>query len=202
MEKKVRAQIAIVTPNTLAGIGLSAIIERMIPDAQVMLFNRFEMLKDADDGTFFHYFISARLLMEQASYFLQLERLHRTIVLCHDVQQPHLPQQLHTLNVCQEEEALVKDLLRLAAAGHKGHHPQHPHPQTDIPRTPLTPREVDVLRLIVSGFINKEIDDKLNISLTTVISHRKNLMEKLNIKSVSSLTIYAVTHGLIRAEEI
>ena len=59
-----------------------------------------------------------------------------------------------------------------------------------------------VLTFIVRGYINKEIADKLNISLTTVISHRKNIMEKLNIRSISGLTIYAVMNGFIEAESI
>mgnify|MGYP000121560979 FL=1 len=50
--------------------------------------------------------------------------------------------------------------------------------------------------------INKEIADKLNISLTTVISHRKNITEKLGIKSVAGLTIYAVMHGYVEADRI
>ena len=47
------------------------------------------------------------------------------------------------------------------------------------------------------GYINKEIADKLNISLSTVITHRRNIMEKLNAKSVSALTIYAVMQGFV-----
>jgi DNA-binding NarL/FixJ family response regulator len=53
------------------------------------------------------------------------------------------------------------------------------------------------MALIVQGFINKEVADKLNIGLSTVITHRKNIMEKLGLKSVSALTIYAVTHGYV-----
>ena len=56
--------------------------------------------------------------------------------------------------------------------------------------------------LIVQGMINKEIAEKLNISLTTVISHRKNIMDKLGVKSVSALTIYAVMHGYIDINKI
>ena len=55
----------------------------------------------------------------------------------------------------------------------------------------LSNREIEVLSLVVQGYINKEIALKLNISLTTVITHRKNIMEKLGMKSVSALTIYA-----------
>ena len=66
----------------------------------------------------------------------------------------------------------------------------------------LSSREIEVLVLITKGLINKEIADKLNISLTTVITHRKNITEKLGIKSVSGLTIYAVMNGYIEADRI
>ena len=66
----------------------------------------------------------------------------------------------------------------------------------------LSAREIEVLALITKGLINKEIADKLNISLTTVITHRKNIVEKLGIKSVSGLTIYAVMHGYVDADRI
>ena len=61
----------------------------------------------------------------------------------------------------------------------------------------LSDREIEVMSLIVQGFINKEIADKLHISLSTVITHRKNIMDKLGLRSVSALTIYAVTHGYV-----
>lgn len=61
----------------------------------------------------------------------------------------------------------------------------------------LTNREMEVLRLVTQGLMNKEIADKLNISLHTVISHRKNLTEKLGIKTVSGLTVYAMMHNII-----
>ena len=66
----------------------------------------------------------------------------------------------------------------------------------------LSNREIEVLSLIVQGLINKEIAEKLNISLTTVITHRKNIMDKLGMKSVSALTIYAVMHGYIDINKI
>ena len=66
----------------------------------------------------------------------------------------------------------------------------------------LSVREIEVLVLITKGLINKKIADKLNISLTTVITHRKNITEKLGIKSVSGLTIYAVMNGYIEADRI
>lgn len=72
-------------------------------------------------------------------------------------------------------------------------HDQHSHDE----RQPISQRELDVLKLIASGFLNKEIADKLNISLNTVLSHRKNITSKLGIKTVSGLTFYCISHGYI-----
>lgn len=61
----------------------------------------------------------------------------------------------------------------------------------------LSSREIEVLRLISSGKLNKEIADELCISVNTVITHRKNLSSKLGIKSASGLSLYAMMNGLI-----
>ena len=61
----------------------------------------------------------------------------------------------------------------------------------------LTNREIEVLKLITKGFINKEIADKLSISLNTVLTHRKNIIAKTGIKTVSGLTIYCISKGLL-----
>ena len=66
----------------------------------------------------------------------------------------------------------------------------------------LTNREIEVMSLIVQGYINKEIASRLNIGLATVITHRKNIMDKLGFKSVSALTIYAVMQGYVDINRI
>jgi len=61
----------------------------------------------------------------------------------------------------------------------------------------LTEREKDVLLWLVKGMQNKEIADKLNISIHTVISHRKNITQKTGIKSQAGLVIYAISNKLM-----
>lgn len=61
----------------------------------------------------------------------------------------------------------------------------------------LTPREIEVLKLIANQLSSKEISDTLHISLNTVETHRKNLIAKLNVKNVVGLAIYAVKHNII-----
>ena len=61
----------------------------------------------------------------------------------------------------------------------------------------LSNREIEVLKLITKGMINKEIAEELCISLNTVLTHRKNITAKLGIKTVSGLTFYAMMNGFI-----
>lgn len=61
----------------------------------------------------------------------------------------------------------------------------------------LSEREIQVLQQLVHGLSNKEIADKLYISTHTVISHRKNIIQKTGIKSQSGLTIYALSNKII-----
>ncbi|QGY46297.1 hypothetical protein GM418_22320 [Maribellus comscasis] len=68
-------------------------------------------------------------------------------------------------------------------------------------REQLTPRETDVLKHLVQGMSNKEIADQLNISIHTVVSHRKNIVQKTGIKSQSGLTIYAISNNIINIED-
>lgn len=66
----------------------------------------------------------------------------------------------------------------------------------------LTAREIDVLKQVALGLSNKEIGDRLFISVHTVITHRKNITEKLGIKSISGLTVYAILNGIIDTNTI
>ena len=66
----------------------------------------------------------------------------------------------------------------------------------------LSNRETDVLVALVKGLTNKEISDKLFISVHTVITHRKNIVRKTGIKSVSGLTVYALLNNLVDESEI
>ena len=61
----------------------------------------------------------------------------------------------------------------------------------------LTMREREVLQLIAEGYHTKDIGDRLHISPKTVLVHRDNLMKKLDIDSIASLTRYALRHGIV-----
>jgi len=64
----------------------------------------------------------------------------------------------------------------------------------------LTPREVEVLRLVAEGRTNQEIADQLTLSIKTVQTHRANVMEKLELRDITHLVRFAIHHGLITPE--
>jgi DNA-binding NarL/FixJ family response regulator len=61
----------------------------------------------------------------------------------------------------------------------------------------LTDREREVLQLLAEGRPNKDVATLLNLGLSTVESHRANLMEKLNLHNTAEIVLYAVRKGLI-----
>lgn len=73
---------------------------------------------------------------------------------------------------------------------------------TETDSTELSEREQEVLIAVVKGLINKEIASTLNISIHTVMSHRKNITRKTGIKSISGLTVYALFNNLIKQEDV
>jgi DNA-binding NarL/FixJ family response regulator len=65
------------------------------------------------------------------------------------------------------------------------------------PHEILSKREIEILKMFAEGFINKEIADRLFISIRTVESHKNHIMQKLNLKTQVELVKYAIRHNLI-----
>jgi DNA-binding NarL/FixJ family response regulator len=61
----------------------------------------------------------------------------------------------------------------------------------------LTPRELEVLQLICSGMSNREIAERLGLSINTVAVHRANIMSALGLHKTAELVVYAITNGLV-----
>ena len=204
--------LAIIDSNMLSCMGLQQILEDIVPMFEVKHFTSFEEMQQADHGQFIHYFIASRFYFEHTSYFRNSDR--RAIVMVNgDMQIAGML----TLNVCQPEHRLVAAILSLHSQGHArsmgGHcamgHPDMSHvgmSHADMghqhPAPILSPRETEVAVLLSKGLINKEIADQLNISLTTVISHRKNIMEKLHANSLANIIVYTIMNGLVEVGEI
>jgi DNA-binding NarL/FixJ family response regulator len=81
--------------------------------------------------------------------------------------------------------AIVRDYLDRASRGEA------------IPEDPLTPRELEVVKLIAEGLTGEEIAEQLVISKKTVDRHRANILEKLGMRNRVELTRYAIRRGLV-----
>ena len=194
-----RPKIAIVDSNTLAVLGLKQLLQNVMPIMKVDTFGSFAELESNQPETYFHYFVSMGIVLSNRPFFLEHRR--KTIVLTLSLSDSAQFSNFHSLYINQPEQQLVRSLLMLQQHANSGGRKLPPLPPV-LQQKVLTNREIEVMSLIVQGFINKEIADKLNIGLSTVITHRKNIMEKLGIKSVSALTIYAVTHGYVDINKI
>ena len=70
-----------------------------------------------------------------------------------------------------------------------------------VARSPLTEREREILQLLAEGRSSKEIAAHIGVSVKTVETHRRNMMQKLNMRSVAELTKYAIREGLISVDD-
>lgn len=68
--------------------------------------------------------------------------------------------------------------------------------------TSLSTRETEIVGLIASGVSTREIADQLCLSTHTIYTHRKNIMKKLQINSVSEMVMYAVNSGIVKRQQI
>lgn len=74
------------------------------------------------------------------------------------------------------------------------------HTEEENNQSVLSSREKEILAHVAQGLTNKEIADVLNISVFTVTTHRKNISQKLGIRSIAGLTVYAVMNHLISGD--
>lgn len=193
-------KIAIIHPDTLAAIGLKQILHDVMPIIVVDTFRSVkELFADGDANGYFHYFAEARIISEDRAFFDNNKR--KTIVLNPSTDIPQPLTGFHILCTTQPEKQLIKSLLALEQTAHAAGR-NLPNTGSEQAGKHLSAREIEVMSLIVKGFINKEIADRLNIGLSTVVTHRRNIMEKLGLKSVSALTIYAVTRGYVNINDI
>ena len=194
-----RPKIAIIDSNTLAAMGLKQMLQNVMPIMSVDTYGSFVELEANQPDQYFHYFVAIAVVLENKSFFDQRKR--KTIVLTLSLDTMSQLSEFNCLCINVPEQELVRSLLMLEQHAHgKGEH--LPPMPAILKRKILSDREIEVMSLIVQGLINKEIADRLNIGLATVITHRKNIMEKLGMKSVSALTIYAVMHGYVDINKI
>ena len=97
-----------------------------------------------------------------------------------------------------QHEAIFSEHTGIPAA--EGYNKEFPQAnRISSSSSPLTARQLEVLRLLVEGRRSKEIAETLNLSVKTVEAHRSNMLCKLNLHSVTELVRYAMRTGIVAA---
>jgi DNA-binding NarL/FixJ family response regulator len=91
--------------------------------------------------------------------------------------------------------AFLDDYLNHASAAH-----MLPGNSTPVVAKPLSSREREVLQLLAEGNSSKDIATRLDIAATTVETHRRQIMDKLQLRTIAELTKYAIREGLTSLE--
>jgi DNA-binding NarL/FixJ family response regulator len=98
------------------------------------------------------------------------------------------------------KSALDLDLaaaVKRVAAGERVLDAALEHPVQSGEKNRLTPRELEVLQLICNGLSNRDIAEKLQLSVNTIAVHRTNIMNALSVHKTAELVVYALQHGLV-----
>lgn len=193
-------RIAILDDNTLACIGLMNLLQSIMPQVEIDCFGSFAELSANHPGQYFHYFVSLHQLLVNKDFFSS--NCKKTIVMMPSVNSEQLLSGFHCLNINVSQHSLVKELLSLEQGAHAQGKGLPAGVRCNDAVKVLSGREIEVLVLIVKGLLNKEIAERLSISLSTVITHRRNIMDKLRRRSIGALTIYAVMHGYLNVDDI
>ncbi len=111
------------------------------------------------------------------------------------------------LTHCQLEDTLFADcVIRLEReVRERGGKPATDTEESDdiaSDTSDLSEREKEVIRLVATGLSNKEIADKMFISVNTVMTHRRNINRKTGIHAAAGLTIYAIVHNIISVDDV
>ena len=149
-------QIAIILSDTLRSIGLQSLLTDYFPPVEVCYFPNFEMLSSTGSDTYDYYFTDSDTLVLNADFFLP--RRNKTALLIDSTEEHGALSSTNRITLRSSQETIIEQLQQLFTSDSSGN-------TTTENNKDLSSREVDVLQLIVKGITNKEIADKLNISL-------------------------------------
>lgn len=194
-----RSQLVIIMENTLSSMALRTLLMDIANGIEVITCRSLDDYNSTIGEVVPHFFVSSTIVLRHPDFFRSVIR--RTIVISDGDSSALNQMGYRTLNSQSSEQDIVRSILHMH---HMGHPTGHLHANADnvANRVELSQREREVLRLMVRGYINKEIADELHISLSTVIFHRNNICEKLDTRSIGRLTIYAVLNNIVSIADI
>ena len=192
--------IAIIDQNTLSNITLRSILWDLYNKVEVFIYGSMDSFIRDSNRHFIHFFVSSDIFFKHVDEFELLR--NQTTVLCIGQNKRYESAGFKTLDISLPEQDLMGKLLHIQLVSTYDSHYSDGIKLSRKAENELSQREKEVLALIVKGHTNKEISNKLDISITTVIFHRNNICTKLQTRSVGKLTIHAVLSGLVEINEI
>lgn len=189
--------IAIIDRNTLSGIALRSILWDTFGNVEIHLYNTMDRFIADSNRHFIHFFVDSDILFRYIDEFVTLK--NRTTVLHEGAGHRFIKEGFSVLDLSLGEGELQNRILQMQLVSR---YEERIEERRKSSENELSPREQEVLILMVKGLINKEIAEKLGVSLPTVIFHRNNICEKLQTRSIGKLTIHAVLSGLIDINDI
>lgn len=190
--------LAIIDSNTLSSIALRSILWDVYNNVEVYTYGNMDSFIRDSNRHFVHFFVNSDILFKHIDEFETLK--NQTTVISVGPDKKFNKAGFNVLDISLPEEELMSKLLRIQLVSR--YEVQHGKSSRLKSSSELSPREKDVLRLMVKGMINKEMAETLGISATTVIFHRNNICDKLGTRSIGKLTIFAVLSGIIDINEI
>lgn len=190
---------AIIDSNTLECMALRSILWDVFNGVEIHSYNNMDSFIRDSNRHFVHFFVSTDILFTCADEFEML-KAQTTAISCGE-NKLYKDSGFKVLDITLHEHELLMSLACLQATGRYGESPAMPLRAESLTDR-LSAREKEVLKLMIKGFINKEIAATLKISLPTVIFHRNNVCLKLQTRSIGKMTVYAVLAGMIDINEI
>ena len=190
--------LAIIDHNTLSNIALRSVLWDVYNNVEVYTYGDMDSFIRDSNRHFVHFFVNSDILFKHIDEFETLK--NQTTVISVGPDKKFSKAGFNVLDISLPEEELMSKLLRIQLVSR--YEVQHGKSSRLKSNSELSPREKDVLRLMVKGMINKEMAETLGISATTVIFHRNNICEKLQTRSIGKLTVYAVLSGIVSIKEI
>jgi len=190
--------IAIIDRNTLSGIALREILWVTFGNVEIHLYTSMDRFIADSNRHFIHFFVNSDILFRYIDEFVMLK--NQTTVLHEGAGSRFVKEGFNVLDISLNEGELKNRLLKMQLVSR--YEEQTGSRTSTRTGTELSPREQEVLVLMVKGLINKEIAERLDISMPTVIFHRNNICTKLQTRSIGKMTIYAVLSGLIDINDI
>ncbi|MDO4789397.1 MAG: LuxR C-terminal-related transcriptional regulator [Porphyromonas sp.] len=186
-----RTHIAIVISETLRRAGLEFILRSVGERCLIDTFDSFQIFSASDTERY------NIVYMEDTLILLNEEALRGRkfrIVPIYTNRLPYPDSTEDVQGICTQWDAGVIREILAQTLKKKAYSPSM--------AKDLSLREIEVLKEVSLGRTNKEIADLLDISMNTVMTHRKNITTKLGIKTVSGLTFYALMNGILSSEEV